>query len=68
MKPGQDTVLKVASVAGISTAGLAAMTIWLFVARPLSIATAVSSRDLSSLVHALSAAIGDALEALLRYL
>jgi hypothetical protein len=68
MKPGQDMVLKVASVAGISTAGLAAMTIWLFVARPLSIATAVSSQDLSLLLRAVAAVMGDALRALFGYL
>ena len=68
MKPAHDTVFKVAGVAGMCTAGLAAMTIWLFLAQPLTLATAVTARDLSSLVHALAAAMRDAFEALFRYL
>ena len=68
MKHAHDTVLTVAGVAGICTAGLAALTIWLFLAQPLTVATAVTAPDLSSLVHALAAAISDALETLFRYL
>jgi hypothetical protein len=68
MKHAHDTVLTVAGVAGMCTAGLAALTIWLFLAQPLTVATAVTAPDLSSLVHALAAAISDALETLFRYL
>ena len=68
MEGGYEThrqlVFSVASVAGILTSGVAAMTIWLLLAQPLSMATAVNTGDLSALVRA----IVDALEAIVRYL
>jgi hypothetical protein len=60
--------LKLAGVAGLLTAGVAASTIWLFLAQPLSIATAVSTRDLATLLRAVAAVIGDALATLVQYL
>jgi hypothetical protein len=68
MKETHDTVFTVASVTAILTAGVAAMTVWLFLAQPLDVATAVNTRDLSSLMHAVAAAIGDVLVGLFRYL
>ena len=68
MKETHDTVFRLAGVTGIVAAGLAAMTVWLFMAQPLDVATAVNTRDLSSLMHAVAVAIGDVLEALFRYL
>jgi len=61
-------VLGVASVAGMVTAALAAMTIWLLLAQPLSVANAVSTGDMASLVRDLAAVVTDALGSLLRYL
>jgi hypothetical protein len=61
-------MFNVASVAGLLTSGVVAMTIWLLLAQPLSVANAVNTGDLSALVHALAAAIGDALAAVLQYL
>ena len=61
-------VFGVASVAGMVTAALAAMTIWLLLAQPLSVANAVSTRDMASLVRDLAAVVTDALGSLLRYL
>ena len=68
MKRGQTVVFGVASVAGVVTAAVAALTIWLLLAQPLSVASAINTGDLPALVRALTAAIGDALGSLLRYL
>ena len=68
MKQAQDAALTLAGIAGVLTAGVAATTIWLFLAQPLSIATAVSTRDLSLLLRAVAAVIGDALLSLFGYL
>jgi hypothetical protein len=68
MKRGQTMVFSVASVAGVLVAGVAAMTIWLLLAQPLSIANAVNTGDTSTLVRALAAALTDAIGSLLRYL
>ena len=61
-------VFSVASVAGVLVAGVAAMTIWLLLAQPLSMANAVNTGDTSTLVRALAAALTDVLGSLLRYL
>jgi hypothetical protein len=68
MKRGQTMVFSVASVAGVLVAGVAAMTIWLLLAQPLSMANAVNTGDTSTLVRALAAALTDVLGSLLRYL
>ena len=61
-------VFSVASVAGVLVAGVAAMTIWLLLAQPLSMANAVNTGDTSTLIRALAAALTDVLGSLLRYL
>ena len=61
-------VFGVASVAGVVTAAVAALTIWLLLAQPLSVASAINTGDVPALVRALAAAIGDALGSLRRYL
>ena len=61
-------VFSVASVAGVLVAGVAAMTIWLLLAQPVSVANAVNTGDTSTLVRALAAALTDAIGSLLRYL
>jgi hypothetical protein len=68
MKRGQTMVFSVASVAGVLVGAVAAMTIWLLLAQPLSVANAVNTGDTSTLVRALAAALTDALGSLLRYL
>ena len=68
MKRGQTMVFSVASVAGVLVAGVAAMTIWLLLAQPLSVANAVNTGDTSTLVRALAGALTDAIGSLLRYL
>ena len=67
MKRGQTMVFSVASVAGVLVAGVAAMTIWLLLAQPLSVANAVNTGDTSTLVRALAAALTDVLGSLLQY-
>ena len=64
MKRTDNVVFSLASVAAILTSGIAAITIWLLLAQPLSMANAVSTGDLSALVRA----IVDALGAIVRYL
>ena len=64
MKRTDNVVFSLASVAAILTSGIAAITIWLLLAQPLSTATAVSTGDLSALLRA----IVDAFEAIVRYL
>ena len=68
MKHGQTMVFSVASVAGVLTAGLAGIIIWLLLAQPMSVATAVDTGDLPASVRALAAAISEVLGSLLRYL
>ena len=64
MKRTDNVVFSLASVAAILTSAIAAITIWLLLAQPLSMATAVNTGDLSALVRA----IVDALGAIVRYL
>jgi hypothetical protein len=61
-------VFGVASVAGLLTAGVAAVTIWLLLAQPMSLATAIDAGDLPASVRALAAAIADAFGSILRQL
>ena len=61
-------VFGVAGVAGLLTAGLAATIIWLLVAQPMSVATAVDTGDLPASVRALAAAITDVIGSFLRQL
>jgi hypothetical protein len=61
-------VFSVASVAGVLTAGLAAIFIWLLLAEPMSVATAVDTGDLPASVRALAAAITDVIGSFLRQL
>jgi hypothetical protein len=68
MKLGQTMVFSVASVAGVLTAGLAAIFIWLLLAEPMSVATAVDTGDLPASVRALAAAITDVIGSFLRQL
>jgi hypothetical protein len=68
MKRADNMVFTLASVASILTTGVAAMTIWLLLAQPLSITTAVNTGDVSALVRALGTAVASALEAILQYL
>ena len=68
MSTMQNRVLTLASVAGMVTSGAAAMTIWLLLTQPLTVANAVNARDLAPLAHALAGALLEALAGLIRYL
>jgi hypothetical protein len=63
-----DKVLTLSSLAGMATSGMAAMTIWLLLTQPLTVANAVNARDLTPLVQAIAGALYTALAAVLRYL
>ena len=68
MSTMQNRVLTLASVAGMVTSGAAAMTIWLLLTQPLTVANAVNARDLAPLAQALAHALVTALAAIVRYL
>jgi len=68
MTPMTDKVLTLTSLAGMATSGMAAMTIWLLLTQPLTVANAVNARDLTPLVQAIAGALYTALAAVLRYL
>ena len=68
MSTTQNWVLTVASVAGTVTSGAAAMTIWLLLTHPLTVANAVDTRTLAPLVQAAAGALVTVLEAIVRYL
>jgi len=61
-------VLTLTSLAGVATSGMAAMTIWLLLTQPLTVANAVNARDLTPLVQAIAGALLTALAAVIRYL
>ena len=66
-RPG-ELLLTIASLVGMSTSAAAALTIWLLLTKPLTVANAVNTRDLSQLFHALAGALSDVLSAVARYL
>ena len=68
MTPMTDKVLTLTSLAGMATSGMAAMTIWLLLTQPLTVANAVNARDLTPLVQAMTSALFTALAAVIRYL
>lgn len=68
MKRTQETVLTLAGVLGMATSGVAAMSIWLLLTQPLTVANAVNARDLSPLVQAIAGALLSMLTAVVRYL
>ena len=68
MNRTQEIVLTTAGVVGMATSGVAAMTIWLLLTQPLTVADAVNARDLSPVVQAIAGALLSMLTAVLRYL
>ena len=68
MNRTQEIVLTTAGVLGMATSGVAAMTIWLLLTQPLTVANAVNARDVSPLVQAIAGALLSMLTAVLRFL
>lgn len=68
MKRPGELVLTVASVVGMGTSAAAALTIWLLLTQPLTVANAVNARDLAPLLQAMAGALVDALSVVIRYL
>ncbi len=58
----------VVGIVGLLAATLAAAAIWLLFADPVTVADAVSERDMTPVVRELAAIILEALRGLLRYL
>jgi len=63
-----DMVLTLSSLMGVATSGMAALTIWLLLTQPLTVANAVNARDLTPLLRAIAGALFTALSAVIRYL
>jgi hypothetical protein len=62
-------VLTLSSPMGVATSGMAALTIWLLLTQPLTVANAVNARDLTPLLRAIwPARSSRALSAVIRYL
>jgi hypothetical protein len=61
-------VLTLSSLMGVATSGMAALTIWLLLTQPLTVANAVNARDLTPLLRAIAGALFTALSAVIRYL
>ena len=68
MSTAQNRVLTLASLAGVLTSSVAAMTIWLLLRQPLAVADAVNSHDLAPLFQAVTSALASALAVVLRFL
>ena len=68
MKRTQEIVLTAAGVLGMATSGVAAMSIWLLLTQPLTVANAVNARDLTPLAQAIAGALIAMLTAVVRYL
>jgi hypothetical protein len=49
MKRTGEMMLTLGGLTGIATSGMAAMTIWLLLTQPLTVANAVNARDLTML-------------------
>jgi len=52
----------------VVSVSLASATVWLFVTKPATVATAVNAGDVSPLVRELAVALFDALKGILKYL
>ena len=63
-----DMVLTLSSLMGVATSGMAALTIWLLLTQPLTVANAVNARDLTPLLRAIAGALFTALSAVIPYL
>lgn len=68
MKRMSEITLTLASLTGVATSGMAAMTIWLLLTQPLTVANAVNARDLTPLAQAIANAFVAMLATLVRYL
>jgi hypothetical protein len=66
-RPG-ELLLTIASVVGMSTSAAAALTIWLLLTKPLTVANAVNARDLTQLFQAMAGVLADAFSVVARYL
>jgi hypothetical protein len=67
MKRAHRMVFNLASVAGVLTSLVAALTIWLLLAQPLSVTSVRTTSDLPALAQALAAVISRALSTILGY-
>ena len=63
-----ETVLTVSSLVALGTSAAAAFITWLLLTQPLTVAGAVSNRDLMPVLEAMASAVAHVLSAVLRYL
>ena len=64
----REMLLGLGGLVAAVTSGAAAMGIWLLLTQPLTVANAVSARDLAPIARAMAAVLADALSAVIRYL
>jgi len=63
-----ETVLTVSSLVALATSGAAAFITWLLLTQPLTVAGAVSDRDVMPVMRAMASALVHVLAVVLRYL
>jgi hypothetical protein len=63
-----EAVLTVSSLVAIGTSAAAAFVTWLLLTQPLTVASAVSDRDLMPVMQAMAGAVAHMLAAILRFL
>ena len=68
MRLSSTTTLTATGILGITCALLAAVTLWILLTDPVTVATAVHEGSLAAILHALARALGETLRTLLRYL
>ena len=64
----REMLVTFTGLVGTLTSLTAAMSIWLLLTQPLTVATAVSARDLAPIASAMAGVLREALVALARYL
>jgi len=68
MTHARQSLLALTGVLGTMTSLTAAISIWLLLTQPLTVADAVSARQLAPIARAMASVIVDALATLVRYL
>ena len=63
-----EAVMTISSLVAIGMSAAAALMTWLFLTQPLTVASAVSDRDLMPLIQAMAGAVAQVVAALVRFL
>ena len=68
MRLSPTTTLTATGLVGITSALLAAATLWILLTDPVTVATAVHEGNLTAVLHSLARALGETIRTLLSYL